>query len=143
MKHPLLAVLAITLCATPLTGLADQVYRWVDDEGVTHFTSHPPKGRPSETLRTQTGHSEPVDYSSQYPRPEPEQPEPQSAASNVEQPSKQELDEACQRARQNLETLERGGRIAVETEDGSRRYLGEEELSERAETARQIMDRAC
>ena len=143
MKHPLLAVLAITLCATPLTGLADQVYRWVDDEGVTHFTSHPPKGRPSETLRTQTGHSEPVDYSSQYPRPKTESNTAQSASEVAEQPSPQELDEACRRARQNIQTLQDGGRIAVEAEDGSARYLDEQERAERLEQARQIMDRAC
>lgn len=144
MKIRILAMLAITLSLTPLVSQAEQIYRWVDDEGTTHFTSHPPKGRQSEALRTHTGHSEPVDYSSQYPaRTEADNPETQAAAGESRQASQQELDEACERARQNLEVLERGGRIATQAEDGSNRYLDEEELAERAETARQIRDKAC
>lgn len=142
MMYRLLALVALTLIL-PLNASAEQVYRWVDDEGVTHFSAHPPKGRASESLQTQTGHSEPVDYSSQYPRPKTQSNPPQSASAVAEQPSPQELDEACRRARQNVQTLQDGGRIAVEAEDGSARYLDEQERAERLEQARQIMDRAC
>ncbi len=95
-------------------------------------------------MRTHTGHSEPVDYSSQYSGKEVEETtESQNGNDDSQELSQQEVDQACQTARQNLETLERGGRITIETEDGSRRYLDEEEIRERAESARQIMENAC
>lgn len=144
MKARILTILALTLSLSPVVSQAEQIYRWVDDEGVTHFTAHPPKGRQSESVRTHTGHSEPVDYTSQYPGEEAEaEAESQTGDDNSRELSQQEVDQACQTARQNLETLERGGRITLETEDGSRRYLDEEEIRERAETARQIMENAC
>lgn len=136
---PLVAALLAGL--TTLPALAEDVYRWVDDEGVTHFTAHPPKSRQSDQLHTQTGHSEPVDYSKQYSTGD--EPPQERADSQNQGPSQAELDDACQRARDNLRTLERGGRIAEQTEDGSRRYLSEEDKAERAERARQIIEETC
>lgn len=136
---PLVAALLAGLATLPAQ--AENVYRWVDDDGVTHFTAHPPKNRQSDQLRTQTGHSEPVDYSKQYPAEEAQNQE--RANSQNQGPSQAELDDACQRARENLRTLEQGGRIAEEAEDGSRRYLSEEEKAERAERARQTVEETC
>lgn len=31
--------------------MAETIYRWVDSEGVTHFSAQPPQGRQAETLR--------------------------------------------------------------------------------------------
>ncbi|WP_169449462.1 DUF4124 domain-containing protein [Marinimicrobium agarilyticum] len=138
-RLPLVAALLGGLVTLP--ALAEDVYRWVDDEGVTHFTAHPPKNRQADQLRTQTGHSEPVDYSQQYPdRKESSEERP---SDQNQGPTQAELDDACQRARENLQTLEQGGRIAEEAEDGSRRYLSEQEKTERAERARQIVEDAC
>ncbi|WP_347331163.1 DUF4124 domain-containing protein [Marinimicrobium locisalis] len=136
---PLAAALMTGLAALPT--LAEDVYRWVDDDGVTHFTSHPPKNRKADQLRTQTGHSEPVDYATQYP--EEETPEQEQPREENRGPTQAERDDACQRARENLRLLEQGGRIAEETEDGSRRYLSEEDKAERAERAQQIVEEAC
>lgn len=124
---------------------AETVYQWVDDEGVTQFGSQPPRGRDYRQIRTQTGHSEPIDYSSRYGQEENsnegQDSERQSQEANT--PTEAELDEACRTARQNLERLERGGRITVEDENGERRYLNEEEQAERAEQARRIQEQAC
>lgn len=141
---------SVLLCSLALAGLlmstlagADTVYKWVDDEGVTHFSAHPPKSRQSDQMRTQTGHSEPVDYSQRF-RAEEEQPDTSNeATANREGPSQQELDEACEAARENLAMIEGGRRIAVTDENGERRYLNQDEIDERAEQARQVRDRAC
>lgn len=141
MKTWLPLVAALLAGLTTLPTQAENVYRWVDDEGVTHFTAHPPKNRRAEQLRTQTGHSEPVDYSKQYP--DSEEPRQEQTNGQNQGPSQAELDDACQRARANLRTLEQGGRIAEEAEDGSRRYLSEEDKAERAERARQTIEETC
>lgn len=145
MKSVLLCTLAVAgLLMSSLAG-ADTVYKWVDDEGVTHFSAQPPKNRKSDQMRTSTGHSEPVDYSSQFQSEDEEDQDDvrDETAGNQEEPSQEQLDEACEAARENLAMVERGGRIAVTDEDGERRYLDQDEIDERAEEARQIRDQAC
>jgi len=142
MKLLLPLFIAIAGLVFTATASADRVYQWKNDEGVTQFGSQPPRGREYRELRTQTGHSEPVDYQALYgPAEEPEQEAP--TQERTEGPSDEEFDEACRLAEQNLETIERGGRIVELDEDGERRFLGEEELEERAQQARQTRDLAC
>jgi len=38
------------LVLLPVTGMADRVYRWTDDAGITHFSDIPPPGPPPESL---------------------------------------------------------------------------------------------
>tara|TARA_R110001606_G_scaffold84694_1_gene192426 strand:+ start:9155 stop:9661 length:507 start_codon:yes stop_codon:yes gene_type:complete len=46
-------LLAALLLASTTPVLAEQFYKWVDDQGVTHYDSKPPQGqRPSEAVRT-------------------------------------------------------------------------------------------
>lgn len=145
MKSVLLCSLAVSgLLMSSLAG-ADTVYKWVDDEGVTHFSAHPPKNRQSDQMRTRTGHSEPIDYSQQF-QAEGEQDQADTsneAAANQRDVSQQDLDRACEDARENLAKIERGGRIMVTDDNGERRYLNQDEIDERAEQARQVRDRAC
>ena len=42
--------LGLLMAATPV--LASTFYRWVDDNGVTHYSATPPEGRASEPVRT-------------------------------------------------------------------------------------------
>lgn len=117
---------------------AEKIYRWVDDEGVTHFTAHPPKNRESELVRVQTGRSDPVK------KPEAT-PESQSANTNQGDPATQQSrDDAyrCSIAQENLRVLQTSARVQVQ-ENGEIRYLDEEEKRERTEQARQIINESC
>ena len=42
---------------------ADTVYKWVGEDGTTHYGTRPPNGVDSTAIKPKTGHSEPVDYS--------------------------------------------------------------------------------
>src|SRR5690606_16891687 len=42
--------LSLLMAATPV--LASTFYRWVDDNGITHYSATPPEGRTSEPVRT-------------------------------------------------------------------------------------------
>lgn len=131
--------LMLLLAATAaIPASADTIYRWVDDEGVTHFTAQPPKNRPSTRVRTQTGHSTPVDYSNFRSDANGD-----SENNGAESDSVREFDdERCAIAQRNLRTLEVGGRIAIE-ENGQQRFLNEEEIQAQTEQARAIIDEAC
>lgn len=47
--RPLVASLLLSLLAGPV--FAADIYRWVDDEGVVHYTENPPRERPYEAVQ--------------------------------------------------------------------------------------------
>lgn len=50
MKPIITILAAIVLASSPAA--ANTFYRWVDDNGVTHYAERPPEGRASEAVRT-------------------------------------------------------------------------------------------
>jgi hypothetical protein len=51
MKKPYAAaLLAALIVAAPATAAAQQFYKWVDDQGVTHYGEKPPPGRPAKEI---------------------------------------------------------------------------------------------
>jgi hypothetical protein len=137
--HQCLLAIALTAgLALPLTGAA-QIYKWVDEDGVTHFSERPPKNTPAALIKPKTGHSEPVFYgdaSSASSEADPEVPDGMVTESDYHQ-------ERCEVARQNLETLKNFGRVKVRRDDGEIHYLSEEEQQERVATNQQMADESC
>lgn len=131
--------LMLALLALSSTGhAAEKIYRWVDDEGVTHFTAHPPKNRESDLVRVQTGHSDPVEAPETSPENEPASANPTNTAN--EQSLKNP--ERCSVARKNLKVLQTSARVQIQ-EEGEIRYLDEAEQEARAEEARQAIAESC
>ncbi|MDQ2078112.1 DUF4124 domain-containing protein [Marinimicrobium sp. ABcell2] len=135
MKYGSFLIALLVLAALPTS--ADTIYRWVDDNGVTQYTAHPPRERESTRVNTRSGRSAPVDNTTQSSASEPSPAEEPTA--QAEPPGNEE---PCQVARQNLNTLERGGRIRVEGSDGPR-FMGEEEIQQRIEENRAFIDEHC
>ncbi|UTF61744.1 DUF4124 domain-containing protein [Gilvimarinus sp. DA14] len=133
-------LLGFVFTALCLGGLATQAaetfYKWVDEDGNTHFGTRPPNGVKSTAIQPKTGHSEPVDYSHMTP-------EQQSAQSSSAQAEAQKDPERCEAARQNAEVLGRGGRVREPTDDGSFRYLSEEEKADRLQQAQEAIEQSC
>ncbi|WP_111643321.1 DUF4124 domain-containing protein [Marinimicrobium alkaliphilum] len=128
-----LAALAI------LPAQAGEIYRWVDDSGVTHFTSQPPPGRESTRIRTRTGQSEPVQRPAQSDPRERSEP----ITPRVEAQEQERDRERCRIAQQNLERLMSGARIQLEDADGQRRFIDDDERQERATQAQQVIEEHC
>lgn len=143
MKYGSFLIALLLLTAAPVS--ADTIYRWTDDNGVTQFTAHPPRDRESTRVNTRSGSlSAPVGTSRQS-TPTPADPEPAQAQAQTQtqaQPEYPANEEPCQVARQNLTTLEAGGRIRVDGADGPR-FMGEEERLERLEETRAFIADSC
>lgn len=137
--HQCLLAIALTAgIALPLTGAA-QIYKWVDDAGVTHFSERPPKNTPATLIKPKTGHSEPVFYggaSSASSEAGTEIPEGMVTEAEYHQ-------ERCEVARQNLAALKNFGRVKVRRDDGEIHYLSEEEQQERVATNQQMANESC
>ena len=143
--------LSIALCIASLSAgsqaLAAKVYKWVDENGVTHFSEHKPNDIKATEIKPNTGHSEPVSYVDvKDSAPQNVVKTEASARQEDEAKIKQALKDPtrCAAARKNLETLQNFGRVKVKDEDGEGfHYLTPAEQSERLKTTQQAISEAC
>lgn len=130
---------------------AQDVYKWIDDEGVTSYGETPPDGVPA--IRTDLRYSR-TDRVVLQERLEEQQALKQAAATRRGQ-EREAADEAktvaeknqqirrqnCELAMQRQEQYSQARRLYRPTEDGGRDYLTDDELdAERAEAIRAVSE---
>ncbi|MFA7096117.1 MAG: DUF4124 domain-containing protein [Gammaproteobacteria bacterium] len=150
-KKILLAIaLASIPLITPLRSAAAGLYKWVDEQGITHYSQEPPATGKVQKIK-------------------PPPPPPENAGKAIErlEAQRQELDErraarleaarerqeeakseeireaACRQARENLARLEAHNRIALRSPDGNYTYLDEEQRQQRIAEARDLVSNYC
>lgn len=122
-----------------------EYYRWIDDRGdPVHSDRPPPEGIDYEVISTQSSLVRPVDASEGAVPAEVEPRvgndfEPRTNAP----PAIKKNPEFCQRARDNLETLNTSARIRVRNEQGEFTYIDELEKERRREEAREAISIYC
>ena len=139
--------LAAALC---FTSAHAEMYRWVDENGVTHFSQAPPAS--GDATRLEKPAADPVGNSDtvqsvneqwqqlQDRRDERAEQEEQAQ----EQQDLQARREAnCRAARNNLEVLQGPTNRLIKTPGGDYQRLTEEERQERIRKAEEIMERDC
>jgi hypothetical protein len=139
--------LATLLALTPALGIAQSVYKWTDENGVTHFGDRQPAGKQSERVSIKTGR--PSGDSRQSPRERLDEMEEQQRQarqradeSAAERARRKQREAACETARSNLKIIERNSRIRVE-ENGEQRFLSPEEISQKKQEFRTMVDENC
>ncbi|MGP0174352.1 DUF4124 domain-containing protein [Pseudomonas sp. NCHU5208] len=131
------------LLALSTSTLASQVYKWVDDKGVTHFGAQPPQGQEATTINT----ANPPPHSVAPAEPAPEVDKQQQAIDEKvkDQVAKQEAERKkyCENARTNLAQLENNPRVRIEGDDGELRRIGEDERQESIAELKKSIDENC
>lgn len=143
MRHMILT--GSLMLALSATAMASQVYKWVDAQGVTHFSAQPPQGQPATAINT----------SAPPPRQAPAEPapsveellDPEQAAIDKkvkEQVAAQEAErkQYCASARTNLAQLENNPRLRIEDE-GEVRRIDENERQERIAELKKSIAENC
>jgi len=140
--------LTMILTALPLAANGASVYKWTDENGVTHFGDREPTGKASEKVSVRTGTS-----STGQSRPTPQE-RVEELESRLSEESAREAESAaeearrkqraanCDTARSNLAIMDRNSRIRIE-EDGEQRYLSPEEIEEQRQKYQEIADTNC
>lgn len=141
----LLAAVILGLLTVPA---AATMYKWIDDEGNTHYSQTPPPGRPAETItapkappappqRETTAEEETADGEGETGATE------ESGPSEAERRRVERENAArCREAREVLQRYETTARIRVPDGDGLR-YLSEEERQQHIRDARKIIQEHC
>ena len=138
------AVLLLATMGLPAAA-GDTYYRWVDENGTPVNSDHPPPpGVKYETISTDTGLHRPKP-ASEPPSPElatpQESTDQKSAQAETQAPAKDP--EACEAARQNLDTLSTHARIRIRNSEGEFRFLTEEEKATQRQLAEDAIAREC
>jgi len=143
-----IALLALALCAA---AHAQSMYKWVDEKGVTHFSSDPPPD----------GRAQKIEVKPQSPSPEA-QPKPlrledvrkralelrdeRLAKEKREEDAKREAEnqkQRCLRAQNQLESLRRSRRVYSMNERGERVYMEDKDRAAELERAQDAVSAAC
>lgn len=136
------------LTACPLQHTLATAYKWVDEDGNTHYTQTPPPGdTPGEAINrppkvdTEAARSA---IKSLTERADKLQAERAEKAEQRRQQLAQEAEQAtlCQQARASRASYERP-RVNEVMADGSRRAMGEEERQAGLARARNLVSRFC
>ena len=143
MRHMILT--GTLMLALSTTAMASQIYKWVDDKGVTHFGAQPPQGQESTTINTAA--PPPRSTSSAPPPSLEEQLDPEQAAIDKkvkEDVAKQEAErkQYCENARTNLAQLENNPRLRIE-DGGEVRRIDENERQERITELKKSIAENC
>ncbi len=140
------AVAALLVALFSIPAVAENTYyRWLDDRGnPVHSDRPPPKGIDYEVVSTGTSLIRQVDAEEGAVPPEVEPRVGNEFEPASTEPTKVEKNpEYCQRARENLETLNKDIRIRMRDENGEYYYLTEEQKAEQKRNADQAIATHC
>lgn len=141
----LTGVLLCLALSNMATSAGKDHYRWIDERGdPVHSDRPPPKGMDYEVISTGSSLVREVDGESGavpaevQPRVGNEFDQVDTAKKGVEKNT-----EYCQRARDNLATLNSAARIRLRDDQGNYRYIDEEEKAEQRKSAQDMISAHC
>lgn len=146
----LLLTLCVLCSVVSIPAQAADFYRWVDDNGVTHYSQTPPPHRQTDQLK-------PPPPPAEDPAQARERLDAQLQALNERRQEREQEAETerqaleaerirkknCQIARSNLENLETATNSLMRLPDGSHERLDEETRQAKMDEARQAIEKYC
>ena len=144
-KRPLLmgALLLLASIAASYAFAAKTYYKWVDDEGVTHYSERKPQGTNAQEVNVFTGRSEPTTNNVTGKPLENDQAATESTDEEVD-PEALKDPERCKIAQKNLETMQNNNRIRMkDPASGEYRFLSEQEKQQQMADAQKAIEESC
>ncbi|WP_373186707.1 DUF4124 domain-containing protein [Halopseudomonas sp.] len=138
-------LIAITFGLMSSVVAAEQMYRWVDDQGVPQFGQQPPEGQAYQRMNISS--PPPPGGALRAPAPLPQADEsPNEAQDNAgisDEALAAKREEQCSKIRSNLETMERNPRLSKTNDAGENVRIGEDERQEMMAQARADLEEFC
>jgi len=151
VRGQLLLATVLIGCAIPTQG--QQVYKWVDDKGVTQYTTTPPPSGKAQTIRTQpaAGQSPPEtkswkDQEIEFRARQVERAEADHKQQQMDKRAKQEAAlrrESCVEAHRDAQNLQQPRPIYALNEKGERQYLDDKQRAEALRKVKEFIAREC
>jgi len=144
-------ILMLTLLMVLVPGIAHSgsVYKWTDENGVTHFGDRQPTGSKAEQVNVRSGKGSTNASNRASPQEQVQSMEQEAEKRQLTERERAEMEairkqrEAnCATAQSNLKIIDSNARIQVQ-EDGERRYLSPEEIAEQRMKFEKIAEENC
>tara|TARA_R110001592_G_scaffold111372_1_gene308363 strand:+ start:4847 stop:5272 length:426 start_codon:yes stop_codon:yes gene_type:complete len=138
--HKTLIVLIFGLLSS--VAAAEEMYRWVNDQGVPQFGQQPPEGRAYQRINVAS--PQPPGGALRAPEPLPDKAAPvEQDQSTTDEALTVKRQEQCTKIRSNLQTMERNPRLSKTTENGETVRIGEDERQTLMDQARSDLQEFC
>lgn len=139
-----IAGVALSLCGT---AYASQYYKWVDKQGVTHYSATPPakgKGKPVK-IHTGTGMTVAAEKTPAAPEANTSAAKEPKVDTNAlaDKLNEEARIKLCEDSRKNYKILMQNARIRMVQEDGETRVIGEEERQQQIKNAEKTIKETC
>lgn len=138
-------LIALTFGLLSSVVAAEQMYRWVDDQGVPQFGQQPPEGKAYQ--RMDISSPPPPGGTLRAPAPLPVKDDSQTQTAEDPATTDKALAakraEQCAKIRSNLQTMEQNPRLSKTTNDGETVRIGEDERQEMMAQARADLEEFC
>ena len=138
--------IALSFSLSGTHALAEQVYKWVDEDGRIHYSDIKPNKSNVENVKirgtkSQAAVGSPIDKAADLDTQKQAELEQKAEAlqANAQQ---RENDERCQALRNNIKKMNEGSRVKI-SENGELRYLSPEEVAERKASYQKMLDESC
>ncbi|BFM14351.1 DUF4124 domain-containing protein [Maricurvus nonylphenolicus] len=138
------AALATSICllASNSSHAAKEYYKWVDENGVTHYTAHPPGERKSTKVRTTNLKPSSSSTATAQPSTDNSGDKDTTAAPAPKEEAPKKDPALCKQAKENLKIMKENSRIKVKDGDDYR-FLADDEIKKRKEEADKIVKDHC
>ena len=138
-------LIALTFGLLSSVVTAEQMYRWVDDQGVPQFGQQPPEGKAYQ--RMDISSPPPPGGTLRAPAPLPVKDDSQTRTAEDSTTTDKVLAarraEQCAKIRSNLQTMEQNPRLSKTTDAGEIVRIGEDERQEMMAQARADLEEFC
>ncbi len=141
-------ILLLCACLVAPCALAQQMYKWVDEKGVTHYSETPPpdgtKGASKIEVKTPTPERAPADNWREREAQSKERRAKQGVQDEQER-MKEDSQRAsnCRRAQRQADTMTHPGGVYRLNEKGERVFMEDKERSAKLDEAQQDIARYC
>jgi hypothetical protein len=143
--------LALTVLAHP--ALAQKIYKWVDEKGVTQYTTTLPPGGKAQTIRPPSSGADPAPAAKSWQEQEvefrarqverAEAQHRQEQATNRDRYNAARKREACSNAHRSLQNLQQQRPVYSLDERGERQYLDDAQRAEAMRKSKAFIDQEC
>ncbi|MDY6922010.1 MAG: DUF4124 domain-containing protein [Pseudomonadota bacterium] len=150
IRKTLFLVSALCLFLTLATGAqAGKFYKWLDEDGVTHYGENPPDTETATVINVKSGASS--DQQQAIDRLEAQRKAAADEAKadvpteedEIERRNREIMANNCKIQRSNLGQLKANRRVKTTDENGEVRYLDEQEIAQRIKEVQQYLDENC
>ncbi|WP_096281565.1 DUF4124 domain-containing protein [Marinobacter sp. LV10R510-11A] len=141
-------MLTLLMAIAPGMAMSASVYKWTDENGITHFGDRQPVGANSETVNVRSGTSTGGNNRPSAQQRLGELQEQQQAdaekkqETTVETARRKQREANCETALSNLKIIEDNARIRIE-ENGEMRYLTPDEIAEKRNKLEEVTAENC